>query len=274
VFVRGLPERFTRQELVEVLDATGLHSSYDFIYLPLHFKRLVTFGYAIVNFRSHESAADAMKRLGCVHVHDQLLRVEWSEGAQGLEALVQKYRHRSVMQSGKHDSFKPAMFNSLGVQVPFPQMPGRCETATHAKPGAKKPLPLVSRTTRQARTTVVFRELPQHMSRSDVLWLLDDAGFAGYYDFVYLPLDFARGVCRRYAIVNFIEPSKAREALSRKFSVFGISVAVEWSHSHQGLHSLVARYRGSAIMDSEIHDSCKPIVLSNGVHVPFPGFAA
>ena len=42
------------------------------------------------------------------------------------------------------------------------------------------------------RTTVMLRNVPNNYTREMFLALLDDNGFAGRYDFVYLPCDFRR----------------------------------------------------------------------------------
>merc|ERR1712146_16802 len=63
------------------------------------------------------------------------------------------------------------------------------------------------------RTTVVLRNLPSHLSRSELVRILDEAGFATRYDFVYLPTNFRNMTVFGYAIVNFTDPAGAQAAL-------------------------------------------------------------
>ena len=55
------------------------------------------------------------------------------------------------------------------------------------------------------RTTVMLRNVPNNYTREMFLTLLDDHGFAGRYDFVYLPCDFKRQagsatICHRQSV--------------------------------------------------------------------------
>merc|ERR1712224_500272 len=52
------------------------------------------------------------------------------------------------------------------------------------------------------RTTVMLRNLPRDFSRAALLKILDDKGFAGKYNFLYMPVDFVRQVSLGYAFVN------------------------------------------------------------------------
>lgn len=46
-----------------------------------------------------------------------------------------------------------------------------------------------------ARTTVMLRNVPSNYTRAMLLGMLDDEGFSGCYDFLYLPVDFNSGAC-------------------------------------------------------------------------------
>merc|ERR1712176_1678209 len=50
--------------------------------------------------------------------------------------------------------------------------------------------------------TLIIRNLPNHLTRQDLLHALDSNGYAGDYDFVYLPIDFTTGCGLGYAFVN------------------------------------------------------------------------
>jgi hypothetical protein len=122
------------------------------------------------------------------------------------------------------------------------------------------------------RTTVVLRNLPSHLSRYELVTLLDEAGFREKYDFVYLPTNFRNMTVFGYAIVNFNDPASAQAALEqfRGKMVDGQSMITEWSKSQQGYDDLVCRYRDSPVMHSSVPEKHKPIILASGRMQPFP----
>jgi len=126
------------------------------------------------------------------------------------------------------------------------------------------------------RTTLMLRNLPNNLSRTDLICLLDEQGFAGRYDFLYLPIDFRTHVALGYAFVNMVTPLDAmrlREHLDG-FSSWVVPSAkacnVSWSQPHQGLEEHVARYRNSPLMHECVPDEYRPVLLSGGARVPFP----
>lgn len=69
-------------------------------------------------------------------------------------------------------------------------------------------------------TTLAIRNLPFHLRQQDLLQALDGSGFAGLYDFVYLPHKFKEHRNLGFAFVNFIS-----EEVAREFSA-------AWQHSY------------------------------------------
>ena len=49
------------------------------------------------------------------------------------------------------------------------------------------------------RTTIMLRNLPSSFTRAALFEILEDRGFSGRFDFVYIPIDFASGACLGYA---------------------------------------------------------------------------
>lgn len=126
------------------------------------------------------------------------------------------------------------------------------------------------------RTTVMLKNIPNNYTRSMLLNLMDMWGFAGLYDFVYLPVDFTSQAGLGYAFVNLVRP----DVVGRFWHTFNgfrqwelptsKVCEVTWSGPFQGLRAHVERYKNSPIMHSSVPDEYKPIILTNGVRTPFP----
>lgn len=128
----------------------------------------------------------------------------------------------------------------------------------------------------EARTTVMMRNIPNNYSRDMLLELLDQEGFSGAYNLVYLPIDFSSNAGFGYAFVNFVATEHAERFMAkfhgfRSWSVPSEKVCdVVWSMAHQGLEAHVERYRNSPMMREYVPDEFKPVLLVDGVRVPFP----
>jgi hypothetical protein len=126
------------------------------------------------------------------------------------------------------------------------------------------------------RTTVMLRNMPNNYSRTMLLELLDAEGFAGQYDFLYLPMDFQSRASLGYAFINFTS-SESAEAFWRVFDGYSNWAipsrkmsGVSWSGPHQGLEAHIERYRNSPVMAESTPDEYKPILFDRGVRIPFP----
>jgi len=83
--------------------------------------------------------------------------------------------------------------------------------ATFASPDALPPTVLVKKAHAvtegahegEAFVTVMIRNLPPAVKRRDLVGALDDTGFGGMYDFVYVPSCFTTGASKCFAFVNF-----------------------------------------------------------------------
>lgn len=125
-------------------------------------------------------------------------------------------------------------------------------------------------------TTVMLRNLPNNYTRAMLCELLDSEGFARQYDFMYLPIDFKSRASLGYAFVNLVSPSVA-ERFRDTFNGYSKWLlpsrkvcGVNWSGPHQGLAAHIERYRNSPVMHEAVPDPYKPIILSDGVRIPFP----
>jgi len=112
--LRKLPKDVTRISVLEMLDTAGLKGLYDFVYLPMDFKKGKVFGHTIVNFVSNETAEQASSHFAGAGVN-----IEWSDSHQGFDSLIQRYRDSPIMHESMPENSKPIIFCN-GVEAPFP----------------------------------------------------------------------------------------------------------------------------------------------------------
>jgi len=120
-------------------------------------------------------------------------------------------------------------------------------------------------------STVVLRKLPKCLDRNKLQDVLE-THFAGCYNFLYLPMDFKTSEPIGHAIVNFVTAKVAASALLvlRGIVLEGFPTIAEISNSHDGIESLIKRYRTSAVMEPDVPEQFRPLVFSCGRRVPFP----
>jgi RNA recognition motif-containing protein len=121
VMLRNLPNNFTRNMLMALLQSQGFDRCYDFIYVPFDFKKQAGLGYGFVNFITHEEALRAMTELPGFRLwkSNKVLQVSWSTPLQGLQANVERHRSSPVMHPDVPDRFKPLVLFD-GIPFPFP----------------------------------------------------------------------------------------------------------------------------------------------------------
>lgn len=131
-------------------------------------------------------------------------------------------------------------------------------------------------TTPQERTTVMMRNLPNNFTRQLLIELMDAEGYAGRYNFVYLPIDLKTMVGLGYAFIDLVSHEDALSFsshfhLTQKWTMKSDKICVvNWSDSLQGLEEHVERYRNSPVMHEEVPDECKPVLFKNGERIDFP----
>jgi len=117
--------------------------------------------------------------------------------------------------------------------------------------------------------------LPCDLMCDALLLVLNAHGFAGLYDFVYVPVDFESRRGKGFAFVNMI----TEEHMQRLVQVFhGYSgwsrgrrkICKVTSSNVQGLRANVRRYRNSPVMGHDVPDIFKPVLFSGTQQVPFP----
>jgi len=123
VMLRNVPNSYTRDMLLTLLNARGFQSRYDFVYLPMDFRNGVNLGYAFVNLLTHEDAESLTDKLQgfseWVSDSTKVCEVSWAHPHQGLREHVERYRNSPVMHQSMPEEYKPMVFRN-GEQQPFP----------------------------------------------------------------------------------------------------------------------------------------------------------
>lgn len=126
------------------------------------------------------------------------------------------------------------------------------------------------------QTTLMLRNIPNVYTFDSLLELLDQQGFQGRYNFVYLPIDFRTCVNLGYAFVNCVSDAYASDLME---SLHGFSnwvcetqkvCNVSWAHPHQGLEEHIERYRNSPVMHESVPDDFKPWLFVEGQRIGLP----
>jgi hypothetical protein len=122
----------------------------------------------------------------------------------------------------------------------------------------------------------MLRNIPNCYNRTLLLELLNEHGFKGSYNLVYLPIDFNTSCGFGYAFVNFVSTERAEVFMSQLQGFQNWNTPsdkvldVTWSNAHQGFEAHVERYRNSPMMHETVPDELKPVIFVNGERVPFP----
>jgi len=122
--MRNIPNDYTRELLLKLLDDAGFNAAYDLLYLPIDFKSQVGLGYAFINFVSDVEAQRFKQHFQGFKnwsvPSEKVCEISWSDVVQGLHDNVQRYRNSPVMHESVQDAFKPALFQG-GGRVDFPE---------------------------------------------------------------------------------------------------------------------------------------------------------
>jgi hypothetical protein len=143
------------------------------------------------------------------------------------------------------------------------------------QPVVQGSMPVPESDSTENHTTVMIRNIPNNVTRADLLNVLAGAGFQGLFDFLYLPMDFKKDANLGYAFVN-LESEEAADQIYGVFNGF-----TEWGHpsnkvteigwgNMHGLRAHVERYRNSPVMHPDVPDEYKPVVFFNGQPCEFP----
>lgn len=118
-------------------------------------------------------------------------------------------------------------------------------------------------------TTLMIRNLPNRYTQRELIGELEDLGFAGAFDFLYIPLDKGTMSNVGYAFVNFVDSSWASKCMvtfqnyrfKRHRKISGKIAAVSPAHI-QGLEANLAHYEHAAVNTAKLKQR-RPVVIAN-----------
>jgi hypothetical protein len=122
----------------------------------------------------------------------------------------------------------------------------------------------------------MLRNLPNELTRARLIQVLEEQGFRGSYNFLYVPIDFNTRAALGYAFISFESPSMVPRFWRTLdgFSEWNVSSRrachVSWCEPDQGVEAHIERYRNSSVMHASVPDEFRPVLLRNGQRVPFP----
>jgi hypothetical protein len=116
-----------------------------------------------------------------------------------------------------------------------------------------------------APTTLMIRNIPNHYTQRQLINELDDLGFKGTFDFLYIPLDKGTMSNVGYAFVNFVEPEWADRCMTAfqnyRFKRHRKIAAVSVAHI-QGLEANLAHYENAAVNTAKLKQR-RPVIMAN-----------
>mmetsp|Transcript_70005 Transcript_70005/g.196174 ORF Transcript_70005/g.196174 Transcript_70005/m.196174 type:complete len:232 (+) Transcript_70005:220-915(+) len=114
-------------------------------------------------------------------------------------------------------------------------------------------------------TTLMIRNIPNHFTQKQLIGELENLGFAGSFDFLYIPLDKGTMSNVGYAFVNFVAPewaAKCTEAFKDyRFKRHRKVAATSVAHL-QGFEANLAHYQNSAVSSAKLKQR-RPVVIAN-----------
>lgn len=118
--IRNIPNKYTRDMILEDISERGFHAKFNFFYLPIDFRHRCNVGYAFINLISEEVAEEFAKKFNGT----KLTQIKSSKVCAVAPAKVQgqlrnadQYRHSTVMSM--QEKYQPVFFKD-GKQIPFP----------------------------------------------------------------------------------------------------------------------------------------------------------
>jgi len=123
VMLRNLPNNYTRDMVMSLLDKEGFQGKFDFFYLPIDFRSKAGLGYAFVNIADPSLVEQFWNTFdeysNWVLPSAKVCHMSWSGPHQGQRSHVERYRNSPIMHRSVPDEFKPVVLKD-GVRIAFP----------------------------------------------------------------------------------------------------------------------------------------------------------
>lgn len=121
----------------------------------------------------------------------------------------------------------------------------------------------------------MLRNIPNDYLRKDLLDLLDSKAIQ--YNFVYLPVDWAKRANLGYAFVNLVCHDEAErvEQVLTGYKDWTVPTAKEcevvWGKPDlQSLEAIIEQFRNRPVMHEDVPEEFKPLLFEEGACVDFP----
>jgi len=137
LMIRNLPSCLTQTGFVQHFIDAGYRGLFDFVYMPMNFRAQGNFGYAFVNFISHDIAAHVVMEMLSLEHDDASSSERWTSAwssSQGFSENIDRYRNSPLMHERVPYDCKPALYDCNGNRMSFPQ-----PTKTISKPRIRWP---------------------------------------------------------------------------------------------------------------------------------------
>lgn len=124
VVMRNVPNQYTRDMLLALIDQHGFAGTYSLVYLPMDFATGMAVGYAFINFNLHCDAVrfqDTFQgfKNWVFKGSSKVCEVNWRDGEDDLPAQIERFRNCPMMHPSVPDDFRPALFHA-GSRIDFP----------------------------------------------------------------------------------------------------------------------------------------------------------
>merc|ERR1719401_532846 len=123
VMLKNIPNKYTRDMLMDLLIAQNFKGRFDFLYLPMDLKKKANLGYAFLNMTSNSWANKFWEHFTdfdqWILKSEKVGAVRWSDSLQGQQAQIDRYCNSPIMHRDVADENKPIILRA-GERVRFP----------------------------------------------------------------------------------------------------------------------------------------------------------
>jgi len=146
VMLRNIPNRYTRDRLVERLAEKKFGGSYDFIYLPIDFNSKCNVGYAFINFRTPADCQRFFEEFHNVKTQkvlpgfssQKVCQVSYAR-VQGRDANLENLRDEKFMEKlVEKPEWQPLFFDDAGKELDFKELVNTGSGNSTAAAGGQK----------------------------------------------------------------------------------------------------------------------------------------